>query len=153
MVHLHPLRAGHISHLFAGQLQARFLADSQHLSNCINRLNASGISVLIKKRIARDLDRVGQTERTVRIVLFRNPASEVMSLNVDPGGSALTARLTSGSPSSFCNAFQSFALILGIKVFGSNDGTETIARMLPLFGSTTTAPARLTARNASSAIA
>src|SRR6266550_7223042 len=76
MVHLHPLRAGQISHLFAGQLQARFLADSQHLSNCVNRLNASGISVLIKKRIARDLDRVGQAERTVRIMFFGYPASE-----------------------------------------------------------------------------
>ena len=75
-----------------------------------------------------------------------------MSLNVDPGGSALIARLTSGLPSSFCSAFQSFALMLGIKVFGSNDGTEAIAKTLPLFGSTTTAPARLTARSASSAI-
>ena len=75
-----------------------------------------------------------------------------MSLNVDPGGNALIARFTSGSASSFCSAFQSFALILGINVFGSNDGTETIAKMLPLFGSTTTAAPRLIARNASSAI-
>ena len=83
----------------------------------------------------------------------RRPASAVISLNVEPGGSALIARLTSGSPSSFCRAFQSLALMLGMNVFGSNDGTDVIAKMFPLFGSTTTAPARLTARNASSAIA
>src|SRR6266540_976627 len=69
-----------------------------------------------------------------------------MSLNVEPGGKPLIARLTNGSAPSFCSAFQSFALMLGMKVFGSNDGTEAIAKMLPLFGSTTTAPARLTAR-------
>src|ERR1700694_4859705 len=84
---------------------------------------------------------------------FRRPANEVINLNVDPGGSALIARLTNGSASSLRNACQSLALMLGMNVFGSNDGTEAIARMLPLFGSTTTAPARLTARKASSAIA
>src|SRR2546430_7202505 len=84
---------------------------------------------------------------------LRKPASEVISLNVDPGGSALIARLTSGSPSSLRKACQSFALMLGINAFGSNDGTDTIAKIFPLLGSTTTAPARLTARNASSAIA
>ena len=47
-----------------------------------------------------------------------------MSLKVEPGGSALIARFTSGSPSSFCSAFQSFALMLGMNVFGSNDGTD-----------------------------
>ena len=76
-----------------------------------------------------------------------------MSLNVDPGGKQLIARLTNGSPSSFCSAVQSFALMLGMKVFGSNEGTEANAKTLPLFGSMTTAPARLTARSASSAIA
>src|ERR1700738_4745773 len=84
---------------------------------------------------------------------FRRPANDVINLNVDPGGSALTARLTNGSASSLRNACQSFALMLGINAFGSNDGTDAIAKIFPLFGSTTTAPARLTARNASSVIA
>src|SRR2546428_10811180 len=84
---------------------------------------------------------------------LRSPASDVISLNVDPGGSALIARLTNGSASSLRSACQSFALMLGINAFGSNDGTDAIARIFPLFGSITTAPARLTARNASSAIA
>ena len=52
MMNLHPFRAGHVAGLFTGQLQARFFADSQHLANDINRLNAGRISVLIKKRIA-----------------------------------------------------------------------------------------------------
>src|SRR5438046_5080271 len=83
----------------------------------------------------------------------RNPASEVTILKVEPGGKVLMARLIRGLASSFCNAAQSFALILGTKVFGSNDGTETMARTSPLFGSTTTAAPRATARSASSATA
>jgi hypothetical protein len=43
--------------------------------------------------------------------------------------------------------------MLGTKVFGSNDGTEAIARISPLFGSTTTAAPRPTDRNASSVMA
>ena len=49
MMNLHPLRAGHVAGLFTGQVQARFLADSQQLANGVNRLNASRISVLIEK--------------------------------------------------------------------------------------------------------
>ena len=60
---------------------------------------------------------------------FRRPAKAVTILKVEPGGSPLTARLTSGSASSFRSSFQSFALMLGMKVFGSNDGTEAMARM------------------------
>src|SRR2546428_11335210 len=84
---------------------------------------------------------------------LRKPASDVINLNVDPGGSALIARLTNGSAASFRSASQSFFLMLGINVFGSNDGTDANAKTFPLFGSITTAPARLTARNASSVIA
>ena len=74
----------------------------------------------------------------------RKPASEVTILKVEPGGKVLIARLTSGLASSFCNATQSFALMLGIKVLGSKDGTETIASTSPLLGSTTTAAPRAT---------
>jgi hypothetical protein len=52
MMNFHPFRAGHVTGLFTGQVQARFLADSQQLANDVNRLNASRISVLIEKRIA-----------------------------------------------------------------------------------------------------
>src|SRR5437764_11331518 len=83
----------------------------------------------------------------------RKPASEVTILKVEPGGKLLIARLINGLASSFCNAAQSLALMLGIKVLGSNDGTETIASTSPLLGSTTTAAPRATERIASSAMA
>src|SRR6266550_236221 len=82
----------------------------------------------------------------------RKTASEFTILKVEPGGQVLSARLTSGLSSSFCNAAQSFALMLGIKVLGSKYGTETIASTSPLLGSTTTAAPRATERIASSAI-
>src|SRR5437588_11223063 len=80
---------------------------------------------------------------------LRNPARVVTTLKVEPGGNALTARLMSGFASSLRSVSQSFALMLGMKVFGSKDGTDAIARMFPLFGSITTAAPHPTARNAS----
>src|SRR5213593_4418077 len=76
MMDLHPLRAWHIAGLFARKLQARFFADSQHLANGVNRLNARGVSVLIEKGVTRHLDRISQANCTVRIMFFGYPALE-----------------------------------------------------------------------------
>ena len=50
--------------------------------------------------------------------------------------------LTNGTASSVLSLFHSVAETLGMNTLGSNEGTEAIARMSPLFGSTTTAAAR-----------
>jgi hypothetical protein len=42
----------------------------------VNRLNACGITVLIEKGVARDLERIGDSDGTVRVMLFGYPASE-----------------------------------------------------------------------------
>jgi hypothetical protein len=76
MVNLHPLWPGHIAGLLACQLEARFFADSQHLSDYVNRLNASRVSVLIEKGVARNLDRIGQPYCAMRVMFFGYPASE-----------------------------------------------------------------------------
>src|SRR6266702_1564099 len=76
MMVFHPLRASHIAGLFARKLKARFFADSQHLANGVNRLNARGVSVLIEKGVTRHLDRISQANCTVRIMFFGYPALE-----------------------------------------------------------------------------
>jgi len=70
------------------------------------------------------------------------PASEVTILKVEPGGKPLTARSTNGTAGSLLRIFQSLPETLGMKTLGSNEGIDAMARMSPLFGSTTTADAR-----------
>ncbi len=59
-MNLHPLRPWHIASLFAGQLQAGFLANAQHLANVVNRLNPSCIAILIEEGVTRYFDRINQ---------------------------------------------------------------------------------------------
>src|SRR5437667_9602899 len=76
MMDLHPFRSWQIARLFARQFKARFLPQTQHLSDCVNRLNAGGVSILIKIGIARNLNCIHQAERAVRVMFFGDPALE-----------------------------------------------------------------------------
>src|SRR6266496_4873693 len=76
MMNLHPLRPRHIAALFAGELEARFLANAQHLANVVNRLNAGCVPVLVEKGVTRDLDGIDQSDCTVCVMFFSNPALE-----------------------------------------------------------------------------
>src|SRR5213596_4035078 len=76
MMDLHPLRSRHIAGLFARKLQTGLLANPQHLANVIKRLNAGCVAVLIKKGVTRYLDGIDQSDCTVCVMFFSNPALE-----------------------------------------------------------------------------
>src|SRR4029077_8427306 len=76
MMNLHPLGSRHIASLLATQLETRFFPNSQHFSDHVDRLDSSGVSVLIKKRIARNLNCVSQANRSVRVMFCRDPAGK-----------------------------------------------------------------------------
>src|ERR1051326_5284628 len=76
MMNLHPLRSRHIATLFPAELQTRFLANAQHLADVVNRLNPRGVTVLIEKGVARNLNRIGKSDVSVRVMLCSNPARE-----------------------------------------------------------------------------
>src|SRR5436190_4463471 len=76
MVNLHPLRPRHVPGLLTGQSQSGFLADAEHFPDDINRLNAGCVSVLIEEGVTRHLNRVGEPDVPVRVMLFGYPTFE-----------------------------------------------------------------------------
>src|SRR5437660_243598 len=93
MMNLHPFWSGHVANLLAGQLQAGLFADAEHFSNRVDRLNAGRVSELIEKRIARNLDRIAQTDCAVGVMLFVYPAlKEVVAVTHAAAATVLRAR-------------------------------------------------------------
>ena len=88
----HPLRSGHDSRLFTSQMNAGFFSKSESVAGFIDRIDSSGIPVLIEKGVARNLNRVGQSERAMGASFLRNPASKIM-LAVRDAAAAVEPRI------------------------------------------------------------
>ena len=88
----HPLRSGHDSRLFTSQMNAGLFSKSESIAGFIDRIDSSGIPVLIEKGVARNLDRVRQSKRAMRASFLRNPASKIM-LAVGDTAAAVESRV------------------------------------------------------------
>src|SRR5207237_4477062 len=74
----HPLRSRHDSWLLAREMNTTLLPQAERVTSLVNRVDSSRVSVLIEKRVARNLDRVGQSKRPMGAAFLCNPAMEIM---------------------------------------------------------------------------
>ena len=84
--HLHPFRPRHDAFLFVREADIVFLADAENLADPVDGFDSCGVSILIKKTIARDPDGVGEPERAVLAMLVGDPAFEVVVAVGNPAG-------------------------------------------------------------------
>src|ERR1700682_5410646 len=81
MMNLQPLRAWHIAALLGSKANARFFAHAEHLSHCVDRINAGSVAILVEKGVTRNFDRVAESDCSMRVMFFVHPAlKEVVAI-------------------------------------------------------------------------
>ena len=55
-----------------------FFPQTEGIAGLINRIDSGRVSILIEKRVARNLDRIGQSKRPVGAAFLCNPTMEIM---------------------------------------------------------------------------